>query len=339
MQKTFNALARFQDEFYIVGTDGSVIKTKDGVVLEDQTIGQSKPLFGLASNTECVVLVGKEGKILKKSKDESVFSPVESDTKEDLSSVVWFEGRFVAVGNNGVVVVSSDGAIWKRVRMGSKQHLAKILPIDENLISIGANGLIIRSQDGITWDEVTVNPAFESLTNCCYFKGKYLFFGEHLGIYATIDLTDFEKIPSSSIVGDQSLSLSSHVVSCVVFKDQLIASLSDGHILTSSDGAHFSSIESTVNGSILDFKVQGDVLWGVGTSELIVKTSDGKTFLSAKEVSEEVRTAQTTNTYSPDNLPKEGSNNQYLILGFVLLMCMLVSAIGIFLWYQKKQPK
>ena len=68
-----------------------------------------------------------------------------------LAGIVYGAGRFVAVGDGGVVLVSSDGETWFVRPVGTKQDLSDVAWSGSRFVAVGASGTILSSGDGLTW--------------------------------------------------------------------------------------------------------------------------------------------------------------------------------------------
>lgn len=74
-----------------------------------------------------------------------------------LNDVVAGESKYVAVGNDGLILTSSDGNSWAQSDSGTNQHLYGVAyHYDEVLddgyfLAVGAAGTLLTSTDGVTW--------------------------------------------------------------------------------------------------------------------------------------------------------------------------------------------
>ncbi len=68
-----------------------------------------------------------------------------------IHNVAFGDGRFVAVGLNGLIETSTNGADWRVVDSGVTNALADVVYANNLFVVVGAQGTILRSSDGITW--------------------------------------------------------------------------------------------------------------------------------------------------------------------------------------------
>lgn len=82
------------------------------------------------------------------------WSPRSAPTAEDLDGVVFGDGVFVAVGNNGTILTSPDGTAWTLRPSGSTKRLRGITYGSAGRIfaAVGYGGTVLHSNDrGQTW--------------------------------------------------------------------------------------------------------------------------------------------------------------------------------------------
>src|SRR5690606_7355899 len=142
-----------------------------GIFIRPQPVGSTiipAPLesrdqfYGLAQLPSGELLVsGTYGKILKVAQDRTI-SRMPTNTRHALQDVaVWDAEHAVAVGTDGVVLLSSNGgASWKQAAAVTRSDIANKL----NRVRIGAGGLAIASGEmgallisrdyGVTWERL-----------------------------------------------------------------------------------------------------------------------------------------------------------------------------------------
>jgi hypothetical protein len=111
------------------------------------------------------------------------------DDGNNLSSAVFAQGKFVAVGGggggdsgNGHVLVSKDGREWKEVH-SAKNRIAPIVYGGNRFVAGGTHRHLLWSDDGESWQE---GPQIEDPV-CTHFRGgafgndRFVFVGNHGG--------------------------------------------------------------------------------------------------------------------------------------------------------------
>ena len=74
-----------------------------------------------------------------------------SGTKNNLYSVAFGNGRFIAVGDSGAVCTSEDGIVWKAQRSGTGALLAAVAAGNNRFVAGGESGAILTSTNGVNW--------------------------------------------------------------------------------------------------------------------------------------------------------------------------------------------
>jgi len=107
--------------------------------------------YSTASGNGVLARVGGFSSTVLLSPDGTHWACQNSGTVSSLYSIAFGDGRFVAVGNEGVVVTSADGVAWKIIKSGTEDRLRSIVFAKQMFVAVGYNGTIITSRDGLTW--------------------------------------------------------------------------------------------------------------------------------------------------------------------------------------------
>ncbi|NLD48858.1 MAG: hypothetical protein GX660_16975, partial [Clostridiaceae bacterium] len=99
------------------------------------------------------------------SSDGIAWESVDPGVEGILRSVVYDKGKYVVVGDNGVIITSEDGETWEKQNSGIESNLLDIASNGSNFIAEGENGILLASQDGINWTRVyeDLNVSFYEL--------------------------------------------------------------------------------------------------------------------------------------------------------------------------------
>ncbi|HUJ59005.1 MAG TPA: suppressor of fused domain protein [Kofleriaceae bacterium] len=139
------AVYAVRDEIVMLGFDGQLRRWRDGAVRTVAT-GATRPLTALGiSRTGTWIVIG-DGGFVARSPDGAWFSKAHSGVEVDLEAVASLaDGRLVAVGDRGQVLVSSDdGRSWKGVASGLTAHLWSIERFGPGAMIGGDDGLIVK---------------------------------------------------------------------------------------------------------------------------------------------------------------------------------------------------
>lgn len=123
-----------------------------------------------------------------------------------VSDLIFADGSFVGVGQQGFVITSEDGDNWNVRPSGVRSHLTSIAYGADTFVSVGDFGTLIASRDGVAWHEpmnvfsrVTSGKEFD-LTKLTYGSGKFVAVGNHGAVLTSINGEDWVLRPSNSIM-------------------------------------------------------------------------------------------------------------------------------------------
>jgi photosystem II stability/assembly factor-like uncharacterized protein len=74
-----------------------------------------------------------------------------SGIKQNLYSVTFGNGAFVAVGDAGAIYKSTDGVAWKAQRSGTDILLASVTAGNNMFVAGGESGALLTSTNGVNW--------------------------------------------------------------------------------------------------------------------------------------------------------------------------------------------
>ena len=155
-----------QGRFISVGDTGIIAVSEKGLSAETaneysfsilRDFRSAMAFFGVVYKDNVILAVGNGGNILGHNYSNGMFWWPANPTANHLRSVAGAgNGKFVAVGTSGVVVISeNNGASWHSVESGvtSTLRAVAIRESDGKIIAGGLDGCIISSVDGgKTWD-------------------------------------------------------------------------------------------------------------------------------------------------------------------------------------------
>lgn len=118
-----------------------------------------------------------------------------------LNDIIWDGKKFIAVGEEGVVLSSRDGVAWKEDRLGKRYFLYEILYSDDRYILLGADymgdkPIIFLSKDGQNW----IKQEIETYLHEVIFNGQEFFalggqiLGDRRSLYTSSDGVKWSKI-------------------------------------------------------------------------------------------------------------------------------------------------
>ena len=100
-------------------------------------------------------------------------------------------GKFVAVGNAGLILSSSDGLQWTNLRTDLRDDLWAVLYAGGQFVIVGyhsegnvASALAVTSADGVHWERY-VQPFYTTPRNVAYGNGLYVAAGAPVSMYSS----------------------------------------------------------------------------------------------------------------------------------------------------------
>jgi probable HAF family extracellular repeat protein len=185
-----------------------------------------------------------------------------SNTPSSLNAVVFGNGLFVAVGDNGTILTSVDGEVWTARPSGTTDRLPAIVFGSGRFVATRANRTspAITSLDGINWTPVSLTdsngaPASSGASDAITFGG-----GRFMAIGSAVSPSSTEIMASSDGISFQAVNyarypdpfpLGEALESITFFRGQYYASAGYFGIWESTDG--------------VEWKERGD--WGGALSE------------------------------------------------------------------------
>jgi hypothetical protein len=95
------------------------------------------------------------------------------DRSNSTYNVVYENGRFIAVGSNGLIRTSTNAIDWNVAYSGVTNALADVAYGNGMYVAVGAQGRILRSRDGNTWIPC-VSPTANVLRKVAFGAGMFL---------------------------------------------------------------------------------------------------------------------------------------------------------------------
>lgn len=104
-----------------------------------QSIGLGRFQTGVAYGRGRFVIVGHNGELLVSTDGGQAWTPSASGVTQNLDAVVWTGSRFLAAGE-GVTVASTNGLSWQRVNASPRHSLRALAPWRRSVAAVGDEG-------------------------------------------------------------------------------------------------------------------------------------------------------------------------------------------------------
>jgi hypothetical protein len=145
----------------LLNRESSILASLDGVHW-DRVFWDYGPveLFGLVYGQGQFVVVGEQGLILA-SDDGCAWREIDSGVEETLTDVAYGDGRFVVVSREGSVLSLVDGSVWARGELGAAGWLPWVR-FGGGLFLAGLDSPsgLMASADGVSWSQTAINGSF-----------------------------------------------------------------------------------------------------------------------------------------------------------------------------------
>lgn len=109
----------------------------------------------------------------------------------NLNDVHWLGGRYIAVGNNGVILLSNvDGSTWAAQNPGQDAATQSFNAVVSNgldvVIAVGTNGAILASDTGVAWS-IVPSPTNNDLNDATWDGSQFVVVGSNDTILTSPD--------------------------------------------------------------------------------------------------------------------------------------------------------
>jgi len=151
----------FDGTSYIaVGTGGRI----DRIMPDKTVVSISSPigssLNGIISVNGINVAVGEDGVILV-STDGSKFNAVKSGVDATLYDIALFRGAFWISGSGGILLRSSDGEHWNLIQTETENDIISISANNRMCMAVTREGQILMSSNGRDWNILDYNEVYK----------------------------------------------------------------------------------------------------------------------------------------------------------------------------------
>ncbi|MFZ5824595.1 MAG: WD40/YVTN/BNR-like repeat-containing protein [Bacillota bacterium] len=144
-------IAHDGSQFLALGNPGSNLYTSTDGLSWRRRLSDGGCLTSAVKAEERLVTVGCRQVGVKE--DGSAWRQVYTTAaREQYNSVAYGEGRFVAVGNLGIIAHSEDGLSWQAQQGPTGQSLTTVSYGNGYFVAASVGGEILLSRDGLTWE-------------------------------------------------------------------------------------------------------------------------------------------------------------------------------------------
>jgi photosystem II stability/assembly factor-like uncharacterized protein len=155
----------------------------------------------------------------------------------DLEHIAFFSGRYVAVGEGGIIVTSTNAVDWMPTMLGNRYNAIGLASGNGRFVLLahdGASYLVFISLDGVNWTARAV-PGFVYATGIAFAAGEFQ-------IWGTTDFrTTLRTRSSDGTTWNSEVAPQLPVPSAVTYGNGLYIAAASSTIFVGSDGVHFTA--------------------------------------------------------------------------------------------------
>jgi hypothetical protein len=185
-----------------------------------------------------------------------------SQSINQLNSVAYGNGTYVAVGKVGTIVTSSDGVSWTNRSSGTTNPLWGVAYGNGMFVAVGDGGTIVTSSEGVSWTSRS-SGITNVLASVAYGNGTYVVVGQFGTVLTSSDGVSWTTSGTMGFTG------------ITYGNGTFVAVGGIGMIATSSDGAHWTIRVSNTTRDLRDIAYGNGTYVAVGYNGAIVTSSDG----------------------------------------------------------------
>lgn len=232
--------------FVAVGDSGLCSTSSDGVTWTARTVSifaanSARPIIDVTYDNSKFVAVGRtftSSSIANTHASTSSDGITWTDTTslrqgmQNLLTAAYGAGKYVAGGDDGMMVISTDLTTWIPTICGFEPQASTIRQIifaNSVFVAVGDNGKLSSSADGVTWTARTSQFGADHINGVLYEAGVFVAYGAAGKISTSTDGATWVA---------QTSQFSSSAVNKVIFANSIFVAVgAGGKISTSSDGA------------------------------------------------------------------------------------------------------
>jgi photosystem II stability/assembly factor-like uncharacterized protein len=189
----YRAVAVGSGCFIGVGTGGRVDKLNYDNSSETCESPTSATLNAVTNANGKYLAVGDGGAVVVSPIDDVKFTEARSGTRKDLLASAGFNGYFFAAGRDGTLLRSGDGSRWEKIDLGVENDIVTMAANAKTLFALTREGQIISTANGETFSVQDYNKEFEGYNESMYWFHKISSLGETF--FITGSLQEYEDAP------------------------------------------------------------------------------------------------------------------------------------------------
>ena len=154
-----------------MGNNNALVTSSNGEEWTTQTTEYTGSYLDVIYDGNYFIAVGNgtNAGIISRSQNGLNWEVVESGISNSLNAIIYAEGKYISVGNNGTIVTSEDVESWTERTSGTNQNLNGIAysPRLSVYVAVGSSGTVLKSSNGVNWVQVESGTT-RNLESICY---------------------------------------------------------------------------------------------------------------------------------------------------------------------------
>ncbi|MFC1991275.1 hypothetical protein ACFLVC_00860 [Chloroflexota bacterium] len=188
----------------------------------------------------------------------------------ELTSITYGNGMFVANGADGTIITSTDGETWDIQNSGTSNHLDGAAWLDNKFWCVGS-GVMLNSTDGVNWTNPNTGPSFTGY-NISYNGSRYVIPSSSSVRYSDDDGATWNLINLGVILGWPEY----RMMYDIVWDGSQFVVIGDyGTVVTSPDGETWTEQTSPVTAPLKAIVYDGSTFVAIGNSGAIITSPNG----------------------------------------------------------------
>jgi len=196
---------------------------------------------------------------------ESGYNPVTRTNNSQYNSVVYAQGLYVAVGQDGQIITSLDAMTWHNVDSGTKQDLTDVIYANGNYIAVGSRGTLMKSPQGTVWQIININET-SNFTSINLISGTIYITMATGNLYLSTDSISWSRLTTG---------ITDILYSMAYGAGVYVAVGQNGSMITSTDGVIWASNTSTAGLDLYSVSFQNNMFVATGQNTRTWYSTDG----------------------------------------------------------------
>jgi len=138
-------------EYYYLMDGEKLLRSSDALDWEVRSVGDFKGIFSLIFNDGKLIAVGTGNDIRLFDEETSKWNSTLRNPMLRFSHIFWFKDKYLAVGPMPGVFESQDGIHWSKKTIPLDANLKQVVSNGKVFVAIANNGVLIVSKDGKDW--------------------------------------------------------------------------------------------------------------------------------------------------------------------------------------------